>query len=180
MTEKEIRKILAIITVSYPNYRIADVNMTVKVWQTMLSGYSYQIAEKALYSYIASDESGFSPTIGQIISKINLLSTPQELNEMEAWSMVSKAICNSVYNFTEEYARLPPIIQKCVGSAEQLHSWAIDYHYNENVVSSNFMNCYRSEMKKKTEINKMPKEAKEMVEANGSVNYIEDKSDSAE
>ena len=69
----------------------------------MLSDYTYQQISVALKSYILSDTSGFAPTIGQLVDMVHSVSKPQELNEMEAWSVVSMAIRNSGYRYTEEF-----------------------------------------------------------------------------
>lgn len=152
---------------SYPNYKPNNLSETVDVWQMMLSDYDYNLVSMALKSYILSDTSGFAPAIGQIVSKIHFITQPQELNEMEAWSLVSKAIRNSIYNSADEYAKLPPIVQKAVGLPSQLMQWAIDDSYNESVVSSNFMRCYRIELAREKELSMLPEDAKQIAQ-NGS------------
>lgn len=60
------------------------------------------------------------------------LNTPKQLNELEAWSLVEKAIRNSIYNSQEEFSKLPPLVQKAVGSPNVLDallgigSWIVD------------------------------------------------------
>ena len=152
---------------SYPNYKPNNLSETVDVWQMMLSDYDYNLVSMALKSYILSDTSGFAPAIGQIVAKMHAITQPQELNEMEAWSLVSKAIRNSIYNSADEYAKLPPIVQKAVGLPSQLMQWAIDDSYNESVVSSNFMRCYRIELAREKEMSMFPEDAKQIVQ-NGS------------
>ena len=152
---------------SYPNYKPNNLSETVDVWHTMLSDYDYNLVSMALKSYILSDTSGFAPAIGQIVAKIHSITQPQELNEMEAWALVSKAIRNSIYNAADEYAKLPPIVQKAVGLPSQLMQWAIDDSYNESVVSSNFMRCYRIELAREKELSMLPEDARQIAQ-NGS------------
>ena len=149
---------------SYPNYKPNDISETVDVWQMMLSDYDYNLVAMALKAYILSDTSGFAPSIGQLVSKIQTITKPHELSEMEAWSLVSKAIRNSAYNSVEEFAKLPPIVQNAVGLPEQLRAWALDENYNEQVVSSNFMRCYRTELARHEELSKMPAEIKALID----------------
>ena len=47
----------------------------------MLSDYDYNLVAMALKAYILSDTSGFAPSIGQLVGKIQTLTKPQELNE---------------------------------------------------------------------------------------------------
>ncbi|MGN0346321.1 MAG: hypothetical protein ACI4DU_03445, partial [Lachnospiraceae bacterium] len=45
----------------------------------------------------------------------------------------------------------------------QLRTWALDENYNEQVVSSNFMRCYRTELARHEELSKMPAEVKALI-----------------
>lgn len=148
---------------SYPNYKPNNISETVDVWNMMLSDYNYNLVAMALKAYILSDTSGFAPSIGQLVSKIQALTKPQELSEMEAWSLVSKAIRNSGYNSVEEFANLPVLVQKAVGLPDQLRVWALDENYNEQVAASNFMRCYRTELNRHYELERMPNEIRELI-----------------
>ena len=149
---------------SYPNYKPNDISETVDVWHMMLSDYDYNLVAMALKSYILSDTSGFAPSIGQLVDKMKSITSPQELNEMEAWSLVCDALSNSGYNYDEEYAKLPPLVQKAVGLPTQLHTWALTENLNKEVIGSNFMRCYRIEVERQNEISKMPQNVKELLE----------------
>ena len=164
MTREETVKIIRIMVDSYPNYKPNDISETVDVWQMMLSDYEYNIVAMSLKAYILSDTSGFAPSIGQLVGKIQAITRPEELNEMEAWSLVSKAIRNSGYNSVEEFAKLPPLVQKAVGLPDQLMTWSLDENFNEQVVSSNFIRCYRTELARNEELSKMPAEVKALIE----------------
>lgn len=163
MTREETVKIIRIMVDSYPNYKPNNISETVDVWYMMLSDYEYNIVAMALKAYILSDTSGFAPSIGQLVAKIQTLTKPQELNEMEAWSLVKKAISNSAYDYVEEFHKLPPIIQKCVGSAYQLKCWALEQDFNEQVVSSNFARSYRTMVARQEEFLKMPQEIRDVI-----------------
>lgn len=164
MTREETVKIIRIMVDSYPNYKPNNISETVDVWQMMLSDYDYNMVAMALKAYILSDTSGFAPSIGQLVGKIQSITQPQELSEMEAWALVSKAIRNSGYNSVEEFAKLPPSAQKAVGLPDQLRTWALDENYNEQVVSSNFMRCYRTELARHEELSKMPSDVKALID----------------
>lgn len=156
---------------SYPNYKPNDISETVDVWQMMLSDYDYNLVAMALKAYILSDTSGFAPSIGQLVGKIQTLTKPQELNEMEAWSLVCDALKNCGYNYVEEYEKLPPLVQKAVGLPTQLREWSLTENLNKEVIGSNFMRCYRIEVERQNEISKMPKDVREMLEKVSSDSY---------
>ena len=164
MTREETVKIIRIMCDSYPNYKPNNLSEMVDVWCMMLEEYTYEQISVALKVYILSDESGFAPSIGQLVGKIHSISSPRELNEMEAWTLVSNAIRNSGYNSVEEFSKLPPIVQKAVGLPGQLRIWALDENYNENVVMSQFMRSYRIETSRKNELQKLPSEARQIIQ----------------
>ena len=164
MTREETVKIIRIMVDSYPNFKPNNISETVDVWQMMLSDYDYNLVAMALKAYILSDTSGFAPSIGQLVGKIQTLTKPQELNEMEAWALVCDALSSCGYNYSEEYAKLPPLVQKAVGLPSQLQTWALTENLNKDVVGSNFMRCYRIEVERQKEISKMPQNVKELLE----------------
>ena len=172
MTREETVKIIRIMVDSYPNYKPNNISETVDVWHMMLSDYDYNIVAMALKAYILSDTSGFAPSIGQLVSKIQSITKPQELSEMEAWSLVSKAIRNSGYNSVEEFANLPPLVQKAVGTPDNLRNWAVsDYQTIESVIQSNFLRTYRTVVKRENEINCMPNDIKSLIEKTNANSY---------
>lgn len=164
MTIKEARKFVAVLMVTYPNYNPIDEELAAETWAGVTEEYTYEQADMALRSYMKSNTSGFAPVPGQIIDKIHTMTQPQELNEMEAWSLVSKAIRNSGYNSADEFTKLPPLVQKAVGLPSQLRTWALDENYNEEVVSSNFIKCYRNELARQKELQKMPQNVRRLIE----------------
>ena len=166
MTRDETISLLMMIQAAYPNYKPLDKRVTVNTWHLMLNEVDYNVAEAALKAYIMSDTSGFAPAIGQLMEKVRLITQPQELNEMEAWSLVRKAIRNSGYNSVSEFVKLPPIVQRAVGQPSQLKEWALDENFNANVVSSNFMRTYRTELDRAKMISKLPENIQQRIERN--------------
>ena len=112
MTVNDARKIIAVMLVSYPNFKPIDTELMATTWADMLNEYSYEQVSVALKCYITTDTSGFAPSIGQLIDKLKTVEQPQELNELQAWGLVRKAINNSGYHSEEEFAKLPPLPEK--------------------------------------------------------------------
>lgn len=165
MNRDDVKKIIGVMVTSYPNYKPQDMKMTVDIWHEMLQEYESSDVFMALKSYIASDTSGFAPSIGQLINMICKTTKPQLMNEHEAWSLVRKALENGIYNSQREFDNLPELVQKAVGSANQIHVWASDPDYDEGVMSSNFMRAYRTVCARQEEYNRMPKEAQLRIDA---------------
>lgn len=184
MTVNDARKIIAVMLVSYPNFKPIDTELMATTWADMLNEYSYEQVSVALKCYITTDTSGFAPSIGQLIDKLKTVEQPQELNELQAWGLVRKAINNSGYHSEEEFAKLPPLVQKAVGTPGQLKQWGLsDIESMETVAQSNFMRTYRAVVKREDEVSRMPIEIRQLIQQNEpkimieytSVKAIEDK-----
>lgn len=164
MTREETLKILMTMQVTYPNYKVQNKDFTLDIWHDMLSEYTYQIVAAALKSYILTDTSGFAPSVGELVEKIQLLTKPDEMNEMEAWSLVRKAIRNGWYGFEKEYSKLPEIVQECIGKATNLRDWScIESDKIDTVIQSNFIKNYRSVVKRHNEVSKLPPEYQKAI-----------------
>ena len=156
----------------YPNYKPNNLSETVDVWNMMLNNYSYEQVSVALKAYINSDISGFAPSIGQLIGKIQAISQPQELDGMTAWGLVSKALRNGTYGAVEEFNKLPPLVKQAVGMPDNLKNWATsDYQTIETVIQSNFLRTYETVVKRANEINRMPDNIKSLIEKANANSY---------
>lgn len=159
MTRDETIKILMVIQAAYPNYKPQDKTVAVNVWSEMLADIPYEQVSAAVKAYIQCDKSGFAPSIGDIREKVlNIFAKEDDLNETAAWSMVWKAICNSGYHADEEFAKLPPVIQRAVHSPAQLREWALLENIDGKtitVLQSDFQRAFRVEQQRERERNKL-------------------------
>lgn len=164
MQREDVVKVLMMIQAAYPNYKPQDKTIAVNTWYMMLKDYECQVVEAALKMYIATDTSGFAPAIGQIIDKIKSVTSPNELNGMEAWSLVSNALRNGYYGAEQEFEKLPVTVQKAVGSPDNLRNWAqSDSKSIETVIQSNFMRTYETELKRQNEELKIPADVRQLI-----------------
>lgn len=164
MTRAEIQDLMAMIQGTYPNFNPPDKRAAVNAWHMALEDCDANQVVAAFVAYMKSNTSGFAPVPGQLIDTIHAMTAPGPLNEMEAWAQVSKAIRNSGYNSAEEFAKLPPLVQKAIGIPDQLRTWALDEDYSEDVVSSNFIKCYRIVAQREREVQKMPEKVRVAIE----------------
>lgn len=172
MTEKEVRQLLAMTQVVYPNYNPPSREAAVNAWLMCLSEYDNNVVMVAFKAYMTTDTSGFAPSIGQLLDKVHLIQDPQELNEMEAWSLVSKALRNGYYGAVEEFFKLPPLVQKAVGSPDNLRNWSqTDVKAIETVIQSNFMRSYAAIVKREYEIKKMLADVRTLIENVNKTSY---------
>lgn len=172
MTEEQVGKLLMTIQAYYPNYNPPDKKITLNAWYIMLAEYPEELVLQALRACIATNTSGFAPDVGQIISKIQTISQPQELDGMAAWGLVSKALRNGAYGAVEEFNKLPPLVKQAVGMPDNLKNWATsDYQAIETVIQSNFLRTYEVVVKRANEINRMPDNIKSLIEKTNANSY---------
>lgn len=162
MTVKQFGSLAAAIKTFFPRENVLPTSESMDLWYDMLRDLDYDVASTALKMHVSN--SPYAPTISDIRKYAEKIISPAEMNEGEAWALVSNAIRNSSYNSSEEFNKLPPLVQKAVGQPSQLQQWAIDNDYNESVVSSNFMRSYRTELSRKEEVGRLPQGVKNLLE----------------
>lgn len=172
MTREQVGKLLMTIQAYYPNYNPPDKEITLNAWHIMLAEYPEELVLQALRACITTNTSGFAPDVGQIMSKIQTISQPQELDGMAAWGLVSKALRNGTYGAVEEFNKLPPLVKQAVGMPDNLKNWATsDYQTIETVIQSNFLRTYETVVKRANEINRMPDDIKSLIEKMNAISY---------
>lgn len=178
MERNDVQDFLAMVQGTYPNFNPPDKTAAVNAWTMALGEYRRDEVALAFKLYMKSNTSGFAPTPGQIIDNIHSMKQPEQINEMEAWALVAKALRNGAYHALEEYAKFPPAVQKAVGTHEQLRNWALDEYFNEESAKKSFIFTYRAEVKREQELAKMSSDVRKIYETINQNSYkaqIEDK-----
>lgn len=125
MTRDEIKKVVGIMMITWPNYKPELSNDMISVMHEMLGDLEYLPVCAAVKAYAQADTSGFAPSVGQIRAKLVELTSEQELGDGEAWAILRRAIGRSAYWSQEEFDNLPEVIQEAVGGPETLKGWAV-------------------------------------------------------
>ncbi len=166
MKLNEAVALLSIIKAAYPKaYRDMseeDALSTAGLWAEMFKNETLEIVATAVKAHIATNK--WEPSISEIKQRIQDMRTSETLTAQEAWSLVSKATHNSLYNAKAEFEKLPKIVQTAVGSPEQLKAWAnMEAEVVESVVASNFQRSYlvRNEQEKETAM--LPPSVKDVI-----------------
>ena len=169
MNDIETRKALSLLQECYPHFMDGrNFDATRAIWSNMFPSEEYQRVEAAIMAFVASDVKGYPPAIGQIKEKLAQMEAQTEVDEAGAWALVAKAMRNGIYGSEKEFAKLPYEVQRCVGSPEQLHDWAMmDVETVNSVVSSNFMRSYRARAGHMREMKKLPDTVRSMYLAAG-------------
>lgn len=127
------------------------------VWYELLRDLSYEQVNIAIQKYMLTEK--FPPTIADIRTKANdiVAKIEESMSELEAWSLVSKAISNSGYHAEEEFDKLPEVCQRAVGNPQNLKEWAMmESDSVATVEQSHFIRNYRVAVQRMQEDAKIP------------------------
>lgn len=184
MTLQETALIMDILATAYPQfYRNQSDDERLRgasLWATMFKEEPVELVAAAVKTFIAQDTKGFPPAIGIIKNTILRLTAPEEMTELEAWSLVRRAISGASMDDTSrvmrggvfsppsavvQFAQLPPILQRLVGDPTRLAEWnQVSPERLETVVQSNFMRSYRARVQHERELLAMPPDVRQTME----------------
>ena len=158
MTREECKTVLKFMVASYATFRPENMKEMIDAWYLFLHDFDFDKIMDSLIVYVHTNDTGFAPSISQLISLTYQDADANDLTEADAWGFVRKAIGRSGNYELEEFDKLPETVQRAVGSASVLHAWAMDENFNESVVQSNFLKSYREELRKLRINRRIPKE----------------------
>lgn len=161
--------VMALLQANYPeSFRGMTkdaASLRLNLWADMFAEEPLELVMAACKAFIATDTKGFMPAVGQIKEQISKMrSAGQDMTPMEAWGIVSKALRNSAYGAQQEFEKLPPDIQRTVGSPSQLKEWAImDADEVQTVISSNFQRSFKTRQQQTKDLGKLPASVRSFV-----------------
>lgn len=163
MTVDEFAKLAAAIKTYYPRDNLLPTDEGIELWYDALKDLDYTQAEQGLRKYAMTNK--FAPGISDIRDCTSGFTKPRELNDMEAWFLVRKAIGNGIYGAEEEFSKLPDVIQEAVGHPRNLRDWAtMESGMVDSVVQANFLKNYRVVIQRKEEMDKIPDKIRQTIE----------------
>ena len=135
MTREEFAVLVKAMKAVYSSENFIADKDAFDVWYGLLKDLPYEQANLAIQKYMTSEK--FPPTIADIRTKATEIIAPAEesMSELQAWALVRKALRNSGYNSEEEFAKLPEVCQRAVGTAANLKEWAL----MESLLSSHIL-----------------------------------------
>lgn len=168
MNKIETMGIMAVLKEAYPYYykdkTKKELSAAVNLWTEMFADDDVRLVKAAVKSYIANDDKGFPPVIGQIKASLYKLTQKAPMSEVEAWGLVSKALKNGYYGAEEEFEKLPKVVQRAIGSSDRLREWSqVDERTVQTVISSNFMRSYTAKLKHEQEYAQLPNDVKQLI-----------------
>lgn len=148
MNKEETQKILTILRVNYPNNfkSVAnknDMDLIVDTWNIQFKNYTLDEVFNAIMSIIATDTSGFAPSIGSIKDELNKKYKDSVMTDEEAWSIVlNSAKCNPA-KAKDNFEALPGNIKKAVKHPKFLESLGYAGKKNQGTFKKDFVKSYK-------------------------------------
>lgn len=166
MDREQVLMIMKILKVAYPRFYTdmnkEDAESTIQLWCEMFKNENPRLVVGAVKNLI--NHFKYPPTIADVKEEMRKATEYRELDSTETWVMVRTAISNSAYHSAEEFAKLPKIAQKIVGTPEQLKYWAISNEYNEGVTKGQFLKQFDTMKQREKEEQNMLPEYKRLIE----------------
>lgn len=142
MNREDIKRLLGMITITYPNFKLNDPALAVDVWHQILEPDDAQNIFDAFSVYARTDTSGFAPSPGKLHMMIaDRLS--DEIDEGEIMTMLTLASRNANYGFQEEFDKMPKALQKAVGSPTNIRNWGQMEQDQLNYTFNNIIKAYK-------------------------------------
>lgn len=164
MTKKETAMIMAVLQAAFPSYyrNISpdDAKAAVNLWHEMFLDDDYLRVSAAVKAIIATQVEGFPPTIGAVKEKLLQFNYPNQLSPQDAWVLVSKAAAGNL-----AYDKLPPLVQKAIGSPNVLKEWGmLEVSVFNSVIYSQFIKAYKIYEKREIETVSLPGDVRKMIQ----------------
>lgn len=176
MTEKEAAAILAVLSAVYPDTTKHQSDFVKKkiagIWFQSLMDIPFELASKIVEAHIISSSERFMPQPSEIRKKCLDAMRGEENRPMEgteAWALVRKALGNSYYGASEEFSKLPKMIQKIIGSPSVLKDWGLMPPESLSVEQSHFLRAYRTMVERETNDRAIPEALKAGIEQAGAI-----------
>lgn len=164
MTREQTVEFIHSIVSLFPNWKPDNLSETVNAWNWALQDYTAQEVKAALMIYLKTNNTGFAPSVPQIITAMHAPANNNRMTEAEAWALVKRAIQDSIYNSGERFEALPPMVQRAVGDANMLRQWAMsDTDEVNTVIASHFQRNYRTIVERQQFDEKVPPAIADMV-----------------
>lgn len=142
MTREDIKRLLGMMTITYPNFKLNDPALAVDVWHNILAPDEAQNIFDAFSVYARTDTSGFAPSPGKLHMMIaDRLS--DEIDEGEIMTILTLASRNANYGFQEEFDKMPKALQKAIGSPTNIRNWGQMSQEQLNYAFNNVVKAYK-------------------------------------
>lgn len=136
MTREEFSKIAARLALNWDNIGKGKLELFYDKFGALPPALWAQIVNRVVDTEI------FPPVVATLKKHLLEILQPCLPDAAEQWPLVHRAIRRASYHSTEDFASMPEIVQRCVGSADILKAWGMSEDFNEEVARANFIKAY--------------------------------------
>ena len=147
MNKSETVKLLKMFKVVYDTFYIAEeekeLDIQINVWYSVFKDIDFKIIQQgAAYLFKTLR---YNPKPADLWDSIEKIITPNKLTEQEATNCIINVLGDAYYRPQKAFDSLPPLLQRLVGTPNQLKQWSLmDLDAVNSVIASNLARSYRS------------------------------------
>lgn len=167
MTSEKALELLNILKLSYPNdfekRTEEDIVKYALLWSELLAEYDDYIVEMAVKHYIKTNDSGFEPKIGNIMSIIKnmyMIQNPIFPEYTSVWNSVVEAITPRGKTYAQAFEELPQVAKEIIHDCKRLYEYG---QMPTELVLTTIENSFRKSFNEKLNIAKKRDEFKFML-----------------
>lgn len=168
MTVQEVSAIMLILETAYPAFYRQNTReekaAALKLWAEMFADDDAALVAGAVKAFIATDRTGYPPTIGQIKGQIQTILEPEEDTAIDAWHAVHLAVRSGC--LPRHFDALPPLAKEVIGSHAELKAMGqMSVEDFNSVGQANFLRSYRAREKNRRAYAALPSSVKALASA---------------
>ena len=162
MTEwKDFMQLMVTLRAAYSSEKFMPDKESARVWYEMLKDIDYPTLARGVYKLIQSTP--YPPTIATIREACVSMQGVAQLSDLEAWALVRKALSNGYYGAEGEFAKLPLLVQKAVGSPANIREMAQASLDSMSVYQAQFLRAYRAEVQRAADLAKLSPQLRQLL-----------------
>lgn len=155
-----------------------DMEGVVSLWTTMFADDDPKLVAAGVKAFIATDTSGFWPSIGQIKEKMRQITDEEVPTAMEAWNNIWETLSKHKWNYWKGFNDLPPIVRSIVVSSDTLRNWGgMETSKLETFVAPQFQKSYREKVKEKRTFDAIPSDVRKQFAPAGKAESLNGKAE---
>lgn len=145
------------------------------VWYELFGRYPYDAVSAAAKAHMVSSPKIPTPAdINIQLMKLKAGNSSSLPSVEESWAMVRKAVRNANYHAEEEFEKLPEIVQKAIGTHQNLAAWAMmEIDAFETVQKSHFIRLYNGLVERERSEERLPRNIRSVIESARTNNAVE-------
>ena len=118
----------------------------ISLWHRMFAAEPYEDVSSAVDRLVMTREFAWTPSVGEVTAELTKGRKALLMGEDEAWRLVRRAVCNSANSSGEQFAKLPPPVQRAVGGSWKLKEWSQYSDEQMEKLAGPFKKAYSKEL----------------------------------